>query len=329
MSDINLILNHIKKGQIEPVYYLKGDEKYYHDQFIESITGAIFPDKSSRDLNMNIFYGTENSIGDVISAAMSFPMFSDFKLIVVRDFHHLQINDVASFKKYLERPQKSCCLTLSATEQVKKDIDAALQKNSTIVDCPKVKPWRLSKWIQNYCRENNYTIDNYCAGYLAEQTGENLLALEKELQKIYSFKGSDKNITQKDIEQTTGLTNDFNIFALQDAILEKNFQRCLKISRRLLDSGLYIHPIIASLFTFFRKYLLVRLLEKKSDQEILKTAQVREFQLKKYRAHFSNYSADQIRKAIVLLQKFDIDLKSTNLKDFYGLQIFFYKICSR
>jgi DNA polymerase-3 subunit delta len=256
-------------------------------------------------------------------------MFADFKLVIVRDFNQMQINDVESFKKYLDHPQKSCCLVLSATEQIKRELDTALMKTATVVDCPIVRSWNLPKWIKNYCREHGYTIDDYCAGFIAEQTGESLLALEKEMQKIFSYKGDDKVIKAEDLEQTTGLTNDFNIFALQDAILEKNYQRCLKISRRLLDSGLYIHPIVASLFTFFRKYLMVRTFEnRKADQEILKAAQIRDFQLKKYKAHFSNYSSSQIRRAIILLQKFDVELKSTNIDDFSGLQMLFYKICS-
>ncbi|MBN2423799.1 MAG: DNA polymerase III subunit delta [Calditrichaceae bacterium] len=330
MIDVKQAIAKFKAGKIDPVLYLRGEEKYYHDRLIQALISTLFKDQSSKDLNLHIFYGTEDSINDIISAVSSFPMFADFKLVIVRDFNQLTIGDTESFIKYLQKPQKSCCLVLSSVDSLKAEIEQALQAYSTIIECPKVRAWNLPEWIKSYCKENGYSINDQASLFLAEQTGEDLLALEQELKKIYSYKGEQKEITLADIEQTTGLTNDFDIFALQDAILEINFMKCLKISKQLLDSGYYIHPMIASLFTFFRKYLQVRLLSGRiSDPDLIKKVQIREFQLKKYRKGFHNFTAEKIRQAIILLHRLDVATKSTNMDNFDSLQMYFYKICSK
>ena len=82
-------------------FIIYGQEAFFFDILIKKIEDVVLPDKKDRELNQQIFYGTENTISDVLSACLSFPMFSERKLVVVKEFDKLPITDTEAFLKYI------------------------------------------------------------------------------------------------------------------------------------------------------------------------------------------------------------------------------------
>ena len=328
-SSVDQVSQKISSGQIDPLYYLSGAEKFFHDQVIDSLNNTIFTDKGSRDLNLTILYGTENTLGELLSAALSYPMLADFKLIVVRDFDKMNINDPESLNKYLENLQKTTCLVLSADEKGRAKIYNAIEKAAHNVECKPIPEYKIAGWFTNYCRQQKINIDPQAINFLINQIGSNLLTLNLEIKKVQDFKNDDSAISIEDFEQTTGISKDFSVFSLQNALSQRQLAVALKICNNLLEAGQNINLIISVLYAFFRKILIASSLSRKGRdrQQIAADMGLNEFQFKDIFRAVNKFNPDQINKIIHLLHETDIAAKTSIVAEKSGLQMLCYKIC--
>jgi len=326
---IQKALKDINEGNIAFAYYLLGKEKFFQDQILASLTQKVFPERASKDLNLTILYGSENTLSELISACLSYPMLAERKLVIVRDFDKMKISDPEALQKYLDNPQKSTCLVLSASEKGRAKIYEHIAKTVQTIDCAPIPEYKVGDWISNHCRQLGRNIEPQAIQFLIALLGSSLLGLDQEIKKIIDFKNDDSPITIEDLEQTTGISKEANVFALQNALARRQLESSLKIVSRLLDSGSDVSMINAVLFAFFRKILQVQSLNAKgmNRKEIGDQMRLREFQLKEIFAASSVYNSTQIKQIIGLLHQVDIAAKTSAARPEASLQMLCYKIC--
>ncbi|MCK4754147.1 MAG: hypothetical protein KAS58_02875, partial [Calditrichia bacterium] len=63
------------------LFVIYGEERFFHDSLLTKIEDRHFENKADKDLNYHVFYGTEASVSDILSACLSFPMLTDRKLV--------------------------------------------------------------------------------------------------------------------------------------------------------------------------------------------------------------------------------------------------------
>jgi DNA polymerase-3 subunit delta len=328
-SSVDQVIQKISSGQIEHLYYLTGAEKFFHDQVIEVLNHTIFPDRGSRDLNLTVLYGTENTLSELLSAVLSYPMLANYKLVIVRDFDKMKISDPESLDKYLNNLQKTTCLVLSAEDKGRTKIYNSIERVANNVDCKPISEYKVTSWFTNYCRQQKINIEPQAINFLINQVGSNLLTLNLEIKKAQDFKNDDSAITVEDFEQTTGISKDFSVFALQKALSERQLSGALKVCGNLLDSGQNINLIVSVLYAFFRKILIASSLSHKgkSRQQVAIDMGLNEFQFKDIYSAISKFNPDQINKIVHLLHEIDIAAKTSAVAEKTGLQMLCYKIC--
>jgi DNA polymerase-3 subunit delta len=319
----------VSNGKLSTGYLLLGREKYFQDQFIRVITDKAFTDKGSRDLNLHILYGTENTLGELISSALSFPMLGAKKLVVVRDFDKMKITDADSLIKYLQRPQKTTALVLGAEDSGRGKWWAQLMDLMQVIECKPVPEYKLGDWIVNRVRERGFTIDQEAVVFLAGQIGSSLLAIDQELDKLANYKNENTSISLEDVEQTSGASREENLFTLQKALAQRQLPKSMKICRRLLDDGNDLNGINAILFAYFRKMLVAASLKQRgqSPKEIAENMKLPEFQLREIHEALRNFNYRQVKKIIRLLHEIDVQSKTSAINPGAGLQMLCYKIC--
>lgn len=326
---IQKALQDVEQGNLATSYYLVGKEKFFQDQIISSLTQKVFPERASKDLNLIILYGSENSLSDLISACLSYPMLADKKLVIVRDFDKIKISDPEALQKYLDNPQKTTCLVLSATEKGRAKIYEHITKTAQTVECTPIPEYKVGDWISGHCRNLGHKIEPHAIQFLIGLLGSSLLSLDQELKKIVAYKSDDTSITIEDLEQTTGISKEANVFSLQRALANRQLETSLKIAARLLDSGTDISMINAVLFAFFRKLLQVQSLQSKGSnrKEIGEQMHLRDFQMKEIFAALSVFNGTQTKQIIGLLQQVDVSAKTSAMRSDASLQMLCYKIC--
>ena len=321
MLSVKQVLQAFKNKNFEPVYLLIGKEKFFHDQIIQFLSNLMFSDVSSRGLNRIVLHGTENSLADVVSASISYPMMSEYKLVIVKDFNKIKTGESDSFLRYLESPQKSNILILSCETAANNKVFNALKSKAVAVDCKPIADYKTVAWLKERISDRGLEISVPALSMLAEYTGNNLLTIDHEINKIIEYKSDNSGISENDIIAVTGMSREHNVFTLQKALGNRNLVQGFKIGKSLIDSGENINLILVVIFSFFKKVWIV---SKSSNHSELKLS---DYQLKEIKTVQKNFDQNSLEKILNLLNSLDRALKKSTLTEQAVLHSMCYNIC--
>lgn len=322
MISVAEVLKSIKQKNFVPVYTMIGMEKFFHDQIIQSFSKNLFSDSSSRGLNRILLHGMENSLADVVNASLSYPMMSQYKLVIVKDFNKIKTSDADSFIRYIANPQKSNILLLSCESAANNKIFSTLRNRSTQVDCKPIPEYKTVQWLKERINIKGLQITPSALTMLAEYTGNNLLTIDHEINKIIEYKSDNSEIEENDIVAVTGMSKEFNVFTLQKALSNKDLKLSYKISKNLMGSGESVNLILAVIFNYFKKVLLLSKSLKNASQ-----LKVSDFQLKEIKQTQKNFDYSSLEKTVNLLNSLDRAVKNSTQSEWSVMQSLCYNIC--
>lgn len=249
------------------LFVIYGEERFFHDSLLAQIEQKHFINKANKDLNYHIFYGTEDSVSDIFAACLSFPMLTERKLVVVKEFDGLQIPDKDSFLKYLANPQSTTTLVIIADKFGYNKFQKEILTHAVSVRCKMLNSSELYTWSYEKFKNAKIEAGKDSIAFLIENIGSNLLRINLEIEKIKDYLGPEETLTLDKVSKITGFTRDVNIFNFQKSLAEKNLKSCLKIGYHLLEQGESMAGILPMIFIFFRRMWAVKQLLEKNNSE--------------------------------------------------------------
>ncbi|MGB0917389.1 MAG: DNA polymerase III subunit delta [Flavobacteriales bacterium] len=316
----------LRNGKYKPVYFLQGEEPFYIDAISDYIAENVLTE-DERSFNQSVLYGLDTDVGTIVSEAKRFPMMAERQVVIIKEAQRIR-NLVPSGEDaksellaYLENPQPSTVLVfchkykkIDARKKVGKAMKSAVEKHGVFYTSDKVKDWTLATWIADHVQTLGYQIDPRTSSILAEYLGNDLSKIDNELGKLFIDLKVGGQITLDLIEKNIGISKDYNVFELQNAMLKLDVQKANRIiihfSKNLKD-----HPIqmlVATLYGFFNKMLLLQYLQRRGRaNEAAKVLRVNPYFLKDYQLGVRNYPEKKLRRIIGYLR--DADLKSKGI----------------
>ncbi len=305
----------IEAQQFRPLYVLMGEEPFYPEQLCDLIIeNALQP--FERDFNQTILYGNDTNVSDIISICQRYPMMAERVLVVVKEAQGLR--NIEELDKYLQHYSPTTVLvlllsgkTLDARTKFYKNVTS----NGVIFNSPKVSEDAMPQWIRDYFETIGLSIDTDAATLLAEYAGNDLRKLSIEAEKLaQSIPQERKTINSTDIENNIGISKEFNINELTNALAYKNSQKAFKIAYYFGESPKK-YPIIKTLgflFYFFSKLELLHAIQLSGITN--RDAMIREAGVYYSRFVFlkalENYNIKKTMKIISYLQECDLKCKS-------------------
>jgi DNA polymerase III subunit delta len=331
MASVAEVLNAVKNEKFAPVYLLFGKEKFFHDQIIQAFSKALFTDPSSRSLNRILLHGSENSLSQIVNASLSYPMLSNYKLVVVKELSRIKVSDTDSFLHYLEKPTSTTILLLSTDEMGKTKLFIELKKKAVLVDCKPVPDYKIPALIKESLKHKKMDMSAQAITMLAEYTGNSLLTIEHELQKVNEYKSDDSQITADDVIAVTGMSKEYNIFTLQNALITKNLKRSFLIAKKLNEKGENINLIVSILFSYFKKAMIAAKLKNggKDLLAVYRELKINNYQQKDISATLKSFTMPKLEGVINTFHHLDRKIKSTGESDWALLQSLCYDICKK
>lgn len=308
--------DHLKKDSVKPVYLVYGEERFFQASILEVLKKEVFGDTGGVALNYHQFYGTENTLSEVLSACLGFPMLSDKKMVVVKDFGKLAGSEQETFRKYIENPHLHTVLVLITDKLQNTKIYKTLQQHAELINCRLLTGDDLYRWVRNRFSETGRTIENEAVVFLIENIGNNLLRLNFEIDKILDYRSDSGEIRLDDIAEISGFTREVNIFSLQKALGSKDLEQSLRLGIYLLEQGQVLAAMIPMLFIYFRRMWVVGRLVRQnmSREQILGRLKGNPYAYRDVFACFSNFTDSQLTGILAHLEKADLELK-TSQKD--------------
>lgn len=307
------ILKEIKSGSFKPIYFLHGEEGY----FIDSISNAIIDNALTEDekaFNQTIVYGKEADAGALIADAKGFPMMAQRRLVVLKEAQDFKgIEDLAS---YFENPSSQTifvvCYKYKKYDARKKALKAA-SKSGLAFKSEQVKEYKLVDWISSYVKDQGFDISQKASMLLSEFLGNDLSRIVKEIEKLAILLEKGTTITDIHIEENIGISKDYNVFELVNAVSTREVLKANKIVY-YFEHNPKAAPavvVISNLFNHFSKLMRIHFLENKSKESVASALRVHPFVASQLMNATRIYNPKKIAANIAVLH--DYDLKSKGL----------------
>ena len=308
------ILEDLKNKIYHPIYFLSGEEPYFIDKISKFIENTVLTE-SEKDFNQVIVYGRDTSIVEIVSLAKEYPVFGNYRLVIVREAQNLKnIEQNELLKSYLKNPAKS---TILVFDYKYKKVDGRtgfakqLGKSGVYFQSKKLWDYQVPDWIVGAMRQKGYRISQPTSIVLAENLGNDLSKIENELNKLEINVQTGTEITPELIEEHIGISKDYNIFELQNALGKKDVEKANRIIN-YFGSNPKENPaikVISILFSFYKKIFLYHFLKDKSDNNVAAQLSVNRFFVKDYRLAAANYSTQKLRNVFSVLREYDLKSK--------------------
>ncbi len=219
------------KNKSTNVFMLFGEDGYLKKQYLQKITKPI---AESDDVFNYQRFENDSSLQEVYDAVLQFPVFSDKKCVILRDFDFTgcSSNDF----------EKLCTLVLEVPEstvfilwfdvfsfEIKKNskLDKLLKSfekiNGCAVNLTHRREAELCKMLCDGATKRGCRMEITAAKYLIETSGEDIDTLKNELEKLCAFSNGGV-ITKETVASVSVKTVESDIYRLTEKILKSDLQ---------------------------------------------------------------------------------------------------------
>ncbi len=248
------LLRDVQEGKLSPVYCLMGAEPYYIDVLAaQIIEQALRPEE--RDFNLVTLYGPDTGTDDVINAARAYPLGAERTVVCVKEAQGL--GDIDRLEYYLKKPQPQTVLILchkNGTLDRRRKLAGLIEKTGVLFESKKPTDRELPAFISGYLKARNCGIQPQAVQLLVDHVGADLSRMVGELDKLLlSLPAVAREVSVALVSAHIGVSKEFNIFELQDAIANKDAYRAFRIAN-YFDKNPKQNPIqktLPALFRFF------------------------------------------------------------------------------
>jgi len=310
--DYTHIISDIKNKVFSPIYFLEGEEPYFLDLISDYILDNVLTE-DEKGFNQSILYGKDLSIDSIMTAAKRFPMMADRQVVVIREAQN--IRNIEDLAPYAEKPMKSTILVLNhkyKTIDKRKRLYKAIQKNGVYFESKPLYDNQIPAWISKYLKGKNLGIDPRAAQMIADFIGSDLQRIVNELEKVCISLVPGTSIMPDDVERNIGISKEFNIFELQNALGNRDILKANRIINFFIDNEKN-HPltvILGNLLNYFRKLLVYHSIENKSDRSLVaQKLGVNPYFINDYVNASKNYTLDKAIKIIAIMREYDLRSK--------------------
>ena len=243
-------------------------------------------------------------------------MMSPVRLVLVKEAQDIPANKWEPLAAYLENPQPQtvlvfCYRNKSLDKRTK--VYKAIAAKGEIYEHKRLYDNEVPRWIAEYTKGKGHAITERAATLLSQYLGTDLGKIANELDKVFITLQPGATIDVSEVEQNIGISKDFNVFELQNALGRKDVRLCTQIANHFAANPKDnpIQLILPNLYNYFIKIMIYHQLANKSDAA--SALKVNPYFVQDYARAASNYSLPKLASCIGYLH--DADLRSKGVRN--------------
>lgn len=238
---LDALLRNLKKGVLEPVYLLHGDEDVLKDEALRQLVDAAIGEggDATRDFNLDTRFAADLTTEQFHALVNTPPMLAARRAVVLRGMDQVgkrktKLRD--EVVRYLDAPNPTTVLALvfGAGEEP----DAELLRASTPVDLEPLAPERVPRWVQHRAGILGLTLEPEAATLLVDAVGNDLSTLARELEKLASLTAdTHRPATAADVTGLVGVRHGETVYDLVEAALSRRVARAAQLVEPVLEQA--------------------------------------------------------------------------------------------
>lgn len=308
----------IRAKKFAPVYFFCGEEAYFIDMLCDLIEQHALNDME-KAFNQTIAYGKDLTTRQILETCGRLPMMAERQVVIIKEAQALSMKeeDQEQLTNYLKKPVKSTLLVFAwkyGTPDGRKAFGKEAKKSAVYFESKPLYENQVVPWVHKWLSAKKYKIEDKAAELLVEFTGPDLSKVANELEKLIINKQPGATITEDDIEQGVGVSKEFNVFELNNALGVRNKTKAYQIADYFVANPKNgpIEQIIGTLYLYFGKILVYHQNKGLADNALAGVLKTSPYFVKDYKTAGKNYTEAQLEHIFYTLEEFDLRAKGVN-----------------
>lgn len=326
------------------IIFLHGADSFRSRQKLNALIEQFKKQRDPGGNNVVKIDGTKLSIDELNSKIAPSSLLAEKRLLVIEDlFNHKEENIFKSLLTYLQKSERAKNENvlifyegreLDSKKYGEKKLTATrkkffdyLKKQKFSEQFNPLNNIQTANWIKDYISSQNIKINPTTINLIINLTSADLWVLHNELNKLINFVQAQKRneITTYDVQQFIHGAIDDNIFALTDAISNKNKALFFMLLENQLEAGSSIQQILAMLIRQFKIILQIKelLIQSSTIQDITSQLKLHPYVVQKTIPQTRNFSLDYLKNILSQLVNIDYKTKTGQADGLTSLNLLF------
>jgi DNA polymerase-3 subunit delta len=329
------VIAQAKKGQLQPLYLVVGEERFLRDQVVAEVRAAALG-SGVPAFNEDKFQAGEVDVDKVISAARTVPMMAPKRFVLVRGLERWDsardsarerekddgAGDDSSATSPLDRlatyaagPIDSTCVVLVAEKiDGRRKLMALAKRQGFLVTCDALPAGALVDWIEARVRAKGHAMDRDVAEVLAAIAGPELAYVNDAIERLSLFAGAGGAIDEAAVAECVARVRTADTWALVDAVGQRNLGAGLRILADVYDPRDRGLPLLGALAWSIRqlaKYQAATAQGASSDDAARRAGVFQPFRARELAQKARGFRAREVERWLLVLAETDVALKSS------------------
>lgn len=315
INTMNQLMADIKNNKFEKCYLFCGKEAYLRMFYKNALLKALVPEDDT--MNFNKYQGNDVNVGEIIDQAETMPFLAERRIILIENSGFCKSgND--QLAEYLPTIPETTILIMVETEvDAKKKLYKAFNNVGKVYEFDVQQERDLRVWIENRMKSEKKTINRDAFDLFLERTGSDMMTIDSELAKLFSYTIDRSFITVSDVEEITTASVTSGIFDMISAMADRKTAEAIELYNDLLSRKLTTSfGALTLIVRQFNQILMVKELRAKGYPsskvaEIMKIPSFVEGKIEKQARGFTIERLKQALDACIKVEE-DVKIKSMN-----------------
>ncbi|MBL7897546.1 MAG: DNA polymerase III subunit delta [Crocinitomicaceae bacterium] len=328
------VIQQIDQRKFKPVYFLHGVEAYFIDKIVDHASATILSE-GERDFNQTILYAKDTQPLTIVDTAVRLPMMSEYQVVIVKEAQEYnKASQWEQLEKYVENPSNSTILIFAhkyKTLDKRSRFYKVVSKKGVVFESPEIKEYQVGAWVKEFLKQKKYPITDKAVSLITEFVGADLSRIVNELEKLFILIPEGTQINEKHVEQHIGISKDYNVFELVNAIAERDIIKANKIvnyfSQNPKAGPLVL--VLGQLHGLYQKLFKVHFAQTEDPSKIASLLKVHPFVAKSMVQNKKKHPAKMISRNFSILREYDLLSKgvgTTGIPDAELMKELIYKL---
>jgi len=312
---LETLYSQIDKGQLDPVYFINGDEEYVRIEFLKLLRRKLFGD-SGATTSVEKIAATNGSAPKIIDTASDYSLFSGGRLVIVYDIQRLSEKGRGMLVDFIKQVPQGNHLILFGPASFDKRIKfyRALTNETVWSTLTELDDRSAPFWIKRRLKKYGITPEPDAVRLLLKYVGNSYGLLANQLDKIAIALGERNTLTADDVKNHTAVSAEYDIFKLLDFIEQADREAALGALSKLLERSDGIRTVLFMLGRQYWLYYKIAAAGRKSGRVSAAELGLSPYIFNKLRDTASRMKFEDIEDAVKAVTEAEISIRFDHIK---------------
>ena len=304
----------IQNGQIGSLYLFYGEERFLVQLYEQRIKKALLMPEDEM-MNLDVMQSPQDPLM-VQSSIETLPFMAERRVVMIKESGAFEtkpgkLGELSEFMQDI--PESTTLVWIESKVDKRSKLYKAVQKHGYVVEFKRLAENELLAWIGQELKRKGIQMDRNTASYFLSLTGNDMVRIQMELEKLCSYVKERGVIQREDVDSIVTVTIESSIFKLTDHLGNQQPAAAYRIYRQLLEDNEPVQRIFYMMIRQFRLLYKASLMLGADRNAVAKELGVPSFAAGNYQNQARRFGEKRLKELLNKLLELDVATKTGEL----------------